>query len=241
MTNAILVLTGTIRPTAVPGLKLADPDVRLEQYSAAINAWVQLRHAFQQIYFLENSGHSHINVLRERFGEQIAICEVGTSLFPVAFGKGYGEATLLQRFIGELPRPSPEVYLVKCTGHLFVPGAISILQVLRKAPDLVLRLRRDLSWADSRFFAVRAKAAHRLLDGFNEEIDDSRGVYFEHILARRALGMASEGFKLTGWPVPPFFRGTSGSTGERYDRLSRRVRRPIQVAAYHLAARLQFI
>jgi hypothetical protein len=80
-----------------------------------------------------------------------------------------------------------------------------------------VRLRRDFTSADSRFFALRTTLLERILLACAAEIDDTRGWYFEHALAHAALTEVLHGARLVTWPEPPLFAGRSGSDGKRYD------------------------
>jgi hypothetical protein len=166
-------------------------------------------------------------LLRREFGHKFHISTFSANGDSYQRGKGYGEAAMLERVRTDLSLSSD--YLVKCTGRLYVGNIERLLTVLRSAPDIVVRMTRDLSFADSRLFALRTSLTDRLLSGLKEGVHEMDGAYIEHALARRVLSLASEGARVAQWPAPPYYVGRSASTGQRYDSFGKALVWPLQV------------
>lgn len=224
----VLALTATIDPGRTPYVTVRDPAARLQEYQVALRRWVGLRDLFSAILWVENSGHWGIDRIKEEFSNDVIIVRAREDPGTIQRGKGLGEVGLLQELCRKGLVPS-DGYLVKCTGRLFVRRSGTLLRTLDGSADLVVRMHRDLTSADSRFFALRTTLLERVLLACAAEIDDTRGRYFEHALAHATLTEVLQGARLETWPEPPLFAGRSGSTGERYDS-------PVLVGRWLLAA-----
>lgn len=212
----ILVLTATIDPDKTPQVKLNDPAVRLHDYQIALRRWYKYRDLFSEMMLLENSGHPSLSIIQDEFGERIRIVALRDRSSQVAQpGKGLGEVELLQRalIVANLP---PDRYVVKCTGRLFVVWPHVLLKALDGTTDIIMNMWRDLSYADTRFFATRVRLLPPMLERCSKEVDDAHGLYLEHAMAKASLYEVQRGARLRGWPRFPLFQGRSASTGRNY-------------------------
>jgi hypothetical protein len=212
----VLALTATLDPGRTPYVTVRDPAVRLKEYQVALRRWVGLRGLFSAILWVENSGHWGVDRIEKEFSNDVTVVRAPEDPGTVQRGKGLGEVGLLRELCRRRLVPS-DGYLVKCTGRLFVRRTGPLLRALDGSADLVVRLRRDFTYADARFFALRTTMLERVLLSCAGEIDDTRGRYFEHALARATLTEALSGARVVTWPEPPLFVGRSGSSGESYD------------------------
>jgi hypothetical protein len=216
----------------------SDPRERLEDYLRALAWWTRRSDLFDRVLWLENSGHGLVEIVRERFGSGVHVDSGSPGEYPPVRGKGYGEVLLLER-AGDVLADF-DGYVLKCTGRLFVRNVRSILNVSQKHPDLVLRMTRDLQWADSRLFLVRSRHLKTLLGGLKGRVDDSHGLYLEQALATEALRMAGMGARISSWPAPPFCVGHSGTTGQRYDPLWKYATWPARLAMQRMCSLSRF-
>lgn len=233
-----LLLTATLNPGRTPSVKVSSPEERLRDYRLAARRWLRKAHLFAERILLENSAHSSMASLRDEFGDEFTIISFTGNDGADQRGKGYGEAAMLERLSTEVSVKSD--YLLKGTGRLYVRNIETLLRGLRAGPDIVVRVSRDLSFADSRLFAVRASLTEELFAGLQEGVDEAEGIYLEHALARRVMKLASEGVRIASWPGPPYYVGRSASTGERYDSIAKTLRWPLQVLSYRIGRLSQF-
>jgi hypothetical protein len=211
-----LVLTATIDPEKTPQVKIGDPAVRLRDYQIALRRWCKHRDMFSEVMLIENSGHPSLSLIREEFGEWIRIVALRDANSQITQpGKGLGEVELLRRALMVVNLP-PDRYVVKCTGRLFVAWPHLFLRALDGTADIVINMRRDLSYADTRFFATRVRLLSPMLERCSREVDDARGLYLEHAMARASLYEVQRGARLRAWPGFPLFQGRSASTGRNY-------------------------
>lgn len=78
-------------------------------------------------------------------------------------------------------------------------------------------LKRNLTWADSRVFAFKPSFISNYLSKFQDLINDSKGFYLEHALARTVLRAISDGYKWIPLPSKPIIIGHSGSSDTSYN------------------------
>ena len=233
MSRPTLLLTATVAPSGVvPKLYLNDPADRIADYRRALRFWSSRAELFRQVVWFENSGHLAAHQLAGEFTATVSARINPAPAYPEQLGKGYGEALILEQYSRE--HDDVAGYVVKCTGRLCVPNIYSVIQGLDSKPDLIVRLSQQLTYVDSRLFAVSSKLLPELAKGLKDGVDDSRSMYLEHALARRVLGLIGQGASIGFWPVPPRFQGRSGSTGHTYDSMWQQLRWPAEWALYRL-------
>jgi hypothetical protein len=229
--SVTLVLTATVDPRPVPKLVQTQPAARAAEYATALRRWTRESSLFKKIIWWENSNHPLAHKIAAEFAPTVSAHVFRAEPFESRLGKGYGEALMLEQ-IAHVGIGS--TYALKCTGRLSVVNIRSLLSILHSAPDIVIRLSQDLTYADSRLFVVSSKLLPELTADLEGEVNDDRGAYLEHALARRVLRLASEGAKIRFWATPPRFRGRSGSTGRSYDSLPARLGWPAEAVFYRI-------
>src|SRR5262249_25319171 len=132
-------------------------------------------------------------------------------------GKGVGEAQIIEHALAESKSLRGEGYVLKSTGRYTVPNIARLLPPSggARGPDVICNLHDNLTRADSRLFFATPAFLTRYLLPRSAEIDDSRDVFIEHVLARAVLRAVSEGLR---WELPrhrPHIRGVSGTWGAR--------------------------
>ncbi len=152
-------------------------------------------------------------------------------MFDSRLGRGYGEALMLE----QLARAGiGSKYVLKCTGRLGVANIGSLLTSLDSGPDIVIRLTKDFAYADSWLFVVSSELLSDLTSNLANEVNDSRGSYLEHALARRVLRLAGEGAHVRFWASWPRLVGRSGATGQRYDSVRSQLLWPAKSLLYRI-------
>ncbi|HJY77456.1 MAG TPA: hypothetical protein VKE95_12530 [Burkholderiales bacterium] len=215
-----LLLTATIHVRSTALTARVDPQQRLADYAAALAFWLRVG-GIERIVFCENSGADLAPLQRaaarlapDRQVEWLGF--TGAALDP-ARGKGLGEAQIIEHALAKSKALSGDGYVLKATGRYTVPNIAHVLPRTSavSGPDVICNLHENLARADSRlFFATPAFLARYLLPRC-AEIDDSRSVFLEHVLARAVLRAVSEGLR---WELPrqrPDIRGVSGTWGGR--------------------------
>ncbi len=229
--SVTLVLTATVDPRPVPKLVQTQAEARAAEYDIALQRWTRESRLFTKIVWWENSNHPLANKIAAKFASTVSTHVFTAEPFDSGLGKGYGEAQMLEQIahagIGSK-------YMLKCTGRLSVANIGSLLTTLDSAPDIVIRLTKDFAYADSRLFVVSSALLSDLTSNLASEVNDSRGLYLEHALARRVLRLAGDGARVRFWAAWPRFVGRSGSTGQRYDSVGSQLLWPAKALLYRI-------
>lgn len=230
-----LLLTGTLAPENVPNLVRSEITLRENDYVNSLQKWLSLG---VPVVFVENSAYpsERINVL---FANR-ADCEYLTFKSTVSFlGKSHGEAEIVTYAFAHSNLIKNSEVVVKVTGRLFVINALPILRAFDTAEGIAVMcwLKDTLAFADSRFFVGQTFFFENYLLPELANIDESKGIFFEHITARATYRCLADGYKWRMFPRVPFFSGYSGTEGVRYrNDVFRRIKRTavVQLTNYLL-------
>lgn len=213
-TCLLLTATITVKEDVVFTAR-KDTNARLNDYKRALNLW--LAHpATKSLVLVENSG-SDLSELREIANQtpqkNVEFLSFTSPEFDGSLGKGYGEMICLEYAIehSQLLARSPR--FVKVTGRYFLANATDFLHLVesRRDAQVICDMLLNLTWADSRVFAATPGFLRNYFFPLKEQVNDSQGSNFEHVLARAVHAcMADRGI----WAEPPFpleVLGVSGS------------------------------
>ena len=231
---ACLLLTATIQVKQdLVFTARKDTATRLRDYVGALTRW--LAHPdVQQVVFVENSGYdlAPLQAIASRVPHKtVEFVSFTAPPFDGALGKGYGEMLCLQHALQHSTLLATASRFVKVTGRYFLANASQFLGLLEQRPDAdaVCDLLLNLSWADSRVFAGSTDFLHRYLFPLRDQVNDSQGVNFEHVLARAVHACMADGGTWIEPPFPLLIEGVSGSQGRPWQmslksRLAQRIR-----------------
>jgi len=181
----VLILTATITPPPnAPGLSRTDPAVRLKDYTEALTFYLDyVGPTFEYILFIENSNSDLTALTRlvesKHLSERVKFISYDGLTYPPAYGRCYGEMTLLDvamssDFVGSLP---PETCFWKLTGRYKLLNVKKMLRARRPASaDLYLDLRSNgpRPWADLRVMSWTRKGYDRVLRGIGDLIREDQ-------------------------------------------------------------------
>jgi len=196
--NICILLTATIDPQGVVFMKRSNPVVRENDYIKALKRWKDMQQF--SIVFCENSDYKIDkikNIIEEYGKKKIEILQFDGQNFPREFGKGYGELLTIKYAI-------EHSYLIKHSDY--VDSDIYVMADLKK----------NLIWADSRVFAFKSSFVVEYLMKFQNSLNDSKGFYLEHALARAVCHAISHGYKWVPLPSKPIIIGYSGTSDTAY-------------------------
>lgn len=146
----------------------------------------------------------------------------------MTLGKGYGELGIIGHALAHAPSlAGGETVIVKVTGRYFVANAAPLLALLGAAdpPAMVCDLRENLTVADSRIFAASHHFMSTYLTPLRRLADDSRQVFFEHLLARAVHAAMGAGLSWALMPMVPRILGVGATRGRHHGyALSKRLR-----------------
>lgn len=239
--TVFVVLTTAVIPN-VHHADLRDPRLRRAQYLASTAFWRPVADGTAaRLLVLDCTG---IGIATTRDELELPADVLVRSFAPAQDlldrGKGAIEAAAIDELIcADGIRPEDTFY--KVTGRLIVRNAADLLRPLADR-QVMLRRRVDNSWADTRFFGMRASTWAACYTGMATQLDDFAGVWLEHVMAARTMSAALERRVVeTPFAHPPMIVGQSGSHGHRYragalTQLRARATRPV-ARVVHAAAR----
>jgi hypothetical protein len=233
MSDLLVFITATINCGRTLHVKRNDPEDRARDYLRAFEAWLLL-HCNADIVFCENS-----NADLSRFHETAAKHKDNTTVRFISFagndgaqekGKGYGEIEMLRYAFTSLPDLRDYRYILKVSGRYQAKNGIELIDRIRKmSADLICDIHANLTYGDTRTVAFTPSVALTHLLPYQEELDESRGVIIEHLMARCLHRTLLAGGRWAPLPCTPICEGISGSwnTPQR-DTLLYRVKQDIK-------------
>lgn len=208
-----ILLTGTIAPSGIPDLKRTDVSQREKDYYYAISNWMKLGFP---VVFVENSGYDSFLIKSLFTNNDNEFIQFDTTVSYL--GKGHGEAEIVSIAFRESKILSVSSHIIKSSGRQYISNACTIMKSFKdKNLFVVSWLKRYLQYADSRFFIARKEFFINYLLNELTYINESKGVYFEHVLARAVHKSIADGHL---WLPPnsyPICNGTSGTENIKYN------------------------
>ncbi len=215
-----ILLTATVDPKGVPFMKRSDPIVRESDYINSMKKWLETTP--YSVVFCENSGYKG-----GKIGKMVKSCEdkkceflqFDGQDFPREFGKGYGELQTIKYAVQNSNIVKESNHTIKVNGRYFIKNIEKILCALsstNKDIYVMADLKNNLTWADSRIFAFKPSFITDYLSKYQNLINDSKGFYLEHALARAILRAVSDGYRWTPLPSNPIIVGYSGTSDTPY-------------------------
>jgi len=210
-----LLITGTIKPMNVPNLVRNNKEVREQDYYKAIEKWITLG---IPIVFCENS-----NTLSKRIQELLNQSNVNNEYLTFStqkssLGKGHGEAEIITFAHQNSNILHSYSSIIKVTGRYFVGNSREIIMNSSVNNEAIIEsdLTRNLTWADSRFFIYNHEFYDLFLSRFFDDIDESKKIYFEHILSRAIHLAISKGERWNFLFDSPVYVGVYGTDNTNY-------------------------
>lgn len=209
----VLLLTACINPDGMLFTKLSDKEVRKQQYLNALNFY--LDSTSYPIVFTENS---NTDISAEYKGAidsgRLEILTFEGNMDKTK-GKGYGEALIIEYALNHSKLITSQTLVAKITGRLIIENINAVLMnrfPLSPSCCVNCSLNSDLSFPDSRIFIAPISFLHEFIED-KEQMNDSEGVFFEHVLSKHILKGTHP---YAPFWIEPIVNGSSGSTGQTY-------------------------
>lgn len=222
--DPVVLLTATIDTRDMTFVHRSDISLRLSDYRQSLKQWLKNKDT-PKLIFCENSGYELAELVEfcrqnNPYRKEIEFLSFDDNTYPREYGKGYGELRIIGHVLANSRLIGPDTFILKVTGRLYCAGFSTIIGRIRTNPraDCYCNMNSDLSRAESYFFGASVSFLTEYLLPKKEKLNDSKGIFFEHILARAVHHSLSEG---KVWSIIPGFidlRGISGTTGKRYTR-----------------------
>ena len=212
----ILLLTGCINPAGMSYTTLINPEERKKQYVDAIHFYLSKTN--YPIVFSENSGIDISYCFHDdiKSGRLEVLCFHGNQ--DKTRGKGYGECEIIQYALdnSQIIRKRKDQRIAKITGRLIIKNIKRIIclhSLLFPKQTTICAINSGLTFPDRRFI-LAPKQFYLTFLNYKDNINDSKGYYFEHALCDTIKQETKYSF--TPFLIMPQIEGISGSTGEVY-------------------------
>lgn len=215
MSDVLLFLTATFDCGKTPYVERRNPEERRQDYLWAFQDWISLD-CDADIVFCENS-----NGDLSGFREAAAMRKENTPIRFISFagnagaedkGKGYGEIEMLRHAFDTVPEMREYRYILKVSGRYRIRnGAELIARIRQMSADLICDIYLNLTYANSRTVAFKPSIALDHLLPFQEELDEHRGVFLEHLIARCLHRTLLAGSSWEPLPCTPICEGITGT------------------------------
>jgi hypothetical protein len=215
--NVVLLLTGTVEPGNMVLTRLLDPKIRKQQYLDSLNFWQ--RNTNLPIVFVENSNVD----LSTYFESAISSHRLETLTFKENDlsknrGKGFGEINCMVYAHSHSILLANADFIFKITGRLKILNFKSFYKHADiRNLDVTADLNNELNYADSRLWGYRPEFFSKHLLGFQDMLNDLKGIYFEHILAKSIKKAIKEGDSFSAFDTRLRIEGVSGTSNKSYN------------------------
>lgn len=234
MANGVcLVLTSTIEvdhPEFLrPGGRL-ETRQRLDDYAAALKAWITRQDALRDIVFVDNSGHplDELHEVVDRHaaaGKRVELISFRTVGYSATKGRSFGELDILRTALCRSKLLEQADVFAKVTGRVFIPNVDRIVRAIAPDCDIVGRLSHNLTWLETVFVLFRKELfRQRLLPFALERVDDQARQHVERVLASACLHGIADGARWYPFPAEPRIQGRRGLDGLPYPASTLRAR-----------------
>lgn len=219
--KVFLLLTATVDIRGVDAAR-SDPADRLDDYRWALERWSGTD-GFDGLILVENSGYD-LDELR-RIPSAHGLRDDGVEFlsfdgqdFPRHLGKGFGENLNLDFVLTHSRLLADRAStVVRVNGRNYVDNIHAFVAALRRPTEILCDLRELLTWGDGRVLGGTVDFFERYVVPYGRDVDDSKGYYFEHALARAVHRGIADGLVWSPFPEPPLVRGHSGTSNEVLD------------------------
>jgi len=215
--SVCLLLTATIDPKNISFMKRDNPLIREMDYLVALQQYCKLKIPF---VFCENSDYDLTNIkqlLERTCTIPYEVLQYEGQDFPRTKGKGYGEMQTLSFAILNSKIIDNSVYIIKINGRYFIKNIRNIISKLKgNNVDVYADFSKNLTFADSRVFIFTKDFFSNFFQKRLKTIDDSKNIYFEHVLANAIHESILNGSVWNMLPESPILIGFSGTNNSKY-------------------------
>ena len=239
----IILLTSCVNPNGMPFTALSDINVRKQQYLDALRFYVN--NTPLPIVYVDNSNVDikEYNVISNIVDDRLELLSFDGN-HDKQHGKGYGELEIIDYAIkhSNIINSNKNVSIIKITGRLVIVNIMTILNqlkynILPSSNSVICSMNSDFSMADSRLLIAPLNFYKRLIEN-RMAINDSEGVYLEHVLC--SLIKKQNLYAFHTFFSEPQYQGVSGSTNITYEAKKHTFREKIRYAEYVISQIFMF-
>lgn len=214
-----LIITACIKPINIPYLERTSEIVRLNDYKISFKKWLD-NNFINKIIFIENSGYD-LEYFREEAKkyptkEVEILSSYSNNFFDKSLGKGYGEYLCIKEVFEKSKLAQIGNFFLKISGRYYITNLESIYnELVNKNPDIYVILKNNLKFVDTYFFGGSKKFFIDYVLPSSEKINDTKGIYIEHCVAKAVLSGINDNLKFKHQSVYPFAEGYIGTNNKK--------------------------
>lgn len=213
----VLFLPACIAPNkGVSFLKREDHKIRLKDHVDALNYWIENSNEFK-IVFIDNSNFSKDELRKyvPKIDNIEYLCYDGRD-DSVGKGKGSGEINIFKYGFKNSEFLNNSNIIVKCSARYTFKGIEKFK--MNEKYGLIGNFKNQLSFMDSRVFGFKKEFFTNYFSILADDIDDTKGVYFEHALAKAAhMYLSNYNNYWASIPFPLIVNGISATNNIKYN------------------------
>lgn len=206
--NNVLFLTSTVTPSVIPFAGSAEE--RKKEYIKAIKFY--LEQTTYKILIVDNSGYDFNKEINNERLEALSYVDST----PNNKGKGYGETLLMIYGFAHSTFLRNAQHVIKITGRHIIYNINSLLRFSKNPYAVYIDCTLDFTFARSYFFVAPKKFYEEYLFPHKEQMDDSAGIYLEHVLGGCLSRWISDGNKCHEFLQPIHIIGRPGTSSIAY-------------------------
>lgn len=214
MSDVLVFITATFNCGLTPEVKRSDPEERKQDYLTAFQHWMSLN-CDADFVFCENSNAdlSSFREVAKHLGKStVRLVSFAGNDGAQLKGKGYGEIEMLRYAFDVIPEMKDYRYILKVSGRYLVRNGANIIdRIKRMSADIICDIHANLTYGDTRTVAFKPHIALLYLVPHQDELNETRGVIIEHLMARCVHRTLLAGGSWAPLPCTPFCDGISGS------------------------------
>lgn len=211
----VILLTACVNPDGMPFTVLNDASERLRQYRKALEFY--LTESSYPIVFCENTLCDFSDDYKNYINKgRLEFITFDGNKFDKTKGKGYGEAIIMEEAFRRSKLIAENNFIVKITGRLLVRNISQLItDNKRTLTQTIQTFSPKNNMIDSRFTVCPKSFYINDFLSRKEQINDTKGKYFEHVLHDTLLSRRS--FVYIPFLRVPLIEGVSGSSGKEYN------------------------
>ncbi|UKT63279.1 hypothetical protein [Pedobacter mucosus] len=211
--KAVILLTASVNVKGMVFTNLQDVEIRALHYIEAIKFY--FNETQLPIIIAENTNHDFTNALPAEIlnSGRIELLSFDGNQFPKTFGKGYGELESIHHAVLHSKFINPNTKIIKVTGRYKVFNIKVFIKSVAKNDNILCRAMyfKGQLKAFSGIFIFDQHFIENYLMANHELMNDSKGIYFEHVLATTFLKYIADGNKFALLCAYPRLLGISGT------------------------------
>lgn len=215
-----IILTATISPCKnQPYLAVHNPLDRFEQYRKAVTFYLKCQNISGVVLCdnsqSEDSDFSQEVALAKKLNKPLEILYIHTDESMISqYGKGYGEAEILDYVVDHSKILNEDPVFFKVTGRLLLLNVDTLIKKAEKTPNVLFINQCGNKSVDSRFFIAESHTYKRFFRDVKYQVNDNNTRYLENVYYDI---ITSNKLETKCFSQFPRVKGQSGSLGYYYN------------------------